>query len=209
MDTRLKHRLVGTAVIVALAVIFLPELLRPVAERQPVVETMDLPPRPVHFLEPTVGEPLLPPSAPEPTQPSTASADRPSPGESEHEPRAALEQAPSPLAENRTEDADRGTEDAADPGEVQSSGNEVPELSANLQAWVVQVGSFAEERNAEALRDKLRAAEFTAFVETAHIGERKMYRVRVGPELEKRVAEQLKDEIHAELQIAGQLRRYP
>ncbi len=204
MDTRLKHRLVGTAVVVALAVIFLPELLRPAVERQPVVEDLNLPPRPVATLEQESGKLDIavpePESAPAPVVPDPASPRIEPSAEQEATP---LELPPSVELEPEPEPPSTTTTAAA------GTGDGLPELSPNLRAWVVQVGSFAEERNAEALRNKLREAEFTAFVEPARVGDRQMYRVRVGPELEKRVAERLKLEIQERLQIAGQLRRYP
>ena len=52
MERRLKNRLVGAVVLVALAVVFLPEWLRPVAQpRAPAVD-LTLPPQPVHTYQP-------------------------------------------------------------------------------------------------------------------------------------------------------------
>lgn len=203
MDSRLKHRLVGTVVIVALAVIFLPELLRPAVDRQPRVTDMDLPPRPVHTFEPSPGEPLAEVPAPE-TAPAPTTV--PESARRQSEPEIAVAETPPALEPEPAAPEDLARSDSA---AAKPSTNGLPELSPELRAWVVQVGSFAEERNAEALRDKLRAAEFSAFVEPAEVGDRRMYRVRVGPELEKRIAERLKVEIQKQLQIAGQLRRYP
>ncbi|MCB1875887.1 MAG: SPOR domain-containing protein [Chromatiales bacterium] len=69
MDLRLKHRLVGAAVLLALAVIFLPMLLRaPQTAHAPDIERMPIPERPAYFeqaLEP-VAAPEPPPPMPEP-----------------------------------------------------------------------------------------------------------------------------------------------
>jgi DedD protein len=46
MEPRLKHRLVGASVLVALGVIFLPELLQPQAERPDSPVDMTIPPAP-------------------------------------------------------------------------------------------------------------------------------------------------------------------
>jgi DedD protein len=64
-----------------------------------------------------------------------------------------------------------------------------PVKSPALVRWVIQVGSFGEKKNAEALRDKLRKQGFNAFVE---LNNSKLYRVRVGPELDKKRAERTK-----------------
>lgn len=204
MDNRLKHRLVGTAVIVALAVIFLPELLRPAVNREPLVKDMELPPRPVHTFEPTSDKPPVeaptPESAPAPTV-VPQSAVRPN-----NEPEILADSAPTAPQPKPAGNKDLASNEDAAPG---ANNNGLPELSPDLQAWVVQVGSFAEKRNAESLRDKLRESDFSAFVEPAEVGDRRMYRVRVGPELEKRMAERLKVDLQKQLQIAGQIRRYP
>ena len=61
--------------------------------------------------------------------------------------------------------------------------------SPDLVRWVIQAGSFGEKKNAIILRDKLRKQGFNAFVE---LSDRKLYRVRVGPELDKKRAEKTK-----------------
>jgi len=58
-----------------------------------------------------------------------------------------------------------------------------------LSAWVVQVGSFSDSKNANALASKLKAAGFTAFVEESSSKKGDIFRVRVGPELSKEKAE--------------------
>lgn len=55
-----------------------------------------------------------------------------------------------------------------------------------LVRWVIQVGSFKVKKNALAERDNLRKQGFIAFVESYN----GMYRVRIGPELDKTKAEQ-------------------
>lgn len=57
-----------------------------------------------------------------------------------------------------------------------------------LTAWVVQAGSFGEEANALAVRDKLRRAGFPSFV-TPTESATPMYRVRVGPMINLQQAE--------------------
>jgi len=61
-----------------------------------------------------------------------------------------------------------------------------------ITAWVVQVGSFSDQKNADALSARLMKAGFTAFVEESAGKQGEIYRVRVGPELSKEKADTMK-----------------
>ncbi|MFW6092513.1 MAG: SPOR domain-containing protein [Pseudomonadota bacterium] len=61
--------------------------------------------------------------------------------------------------------------------------------------WAVQVASFREAGNAEALRDRLRDDGFEAFISTVKNGEVVLSRVAVGPLLERDRVERLRDEL--------------
>ncbi|MFT6625316.1 MAG: DedD protein [Cycloclasticus sp.] len=67
-----------------------------------------------------------------------------------------------------------------------------------VTAWVVQVGSFSEQKNADNLANKLKMAGYVAFVEQTEgkIGE--VYRVRVGPELSKEKADAVATQLQTE-----------
>tara|TARA_R110002074_G_scaffold170006_1_gene332208 strand:+ start:43016 stop:43531 length:516 start_codon:yes stop_codon:yes gene_type:complete len=75
-----------------------------------------------------------------------------------------------------------------------------PEVKAveGVTAWVVQVGSFSEQKNADNLANKLKIAGYVAFVEQTEgkIGE--IYRVRVGPELSKEKADAVATQLQTE-----------
>lgn len=60
--------------------------------------------------------------------------------------------------------------------------------SETLSAYVVQAGSFGDEANALAVRDKLRRAGFPSFVTPTESGT-PLYRVRVGPMINLQQAE--------------------
>ncbi len=62
------------------------------------------------------------------------------------------------------------------------SGQPAPDLGR----WVIQAGSFGQKENALELRDKLREQGFSTYLDSINTEEGKaMYRVRVGPELDK------------------------
>ena len=58
--------------------------------------------------------------------------------------------------------------------------------------WFIQVASFNREENAFSLRDKLRNQGFSATVNPALSKDRTVYRLRVGPELSKQRAKEIK-----------------
>lgn len=70
-------------------------------------------------------------------------------------------------------------------------------------AWVVQTGSFTTESKARALAEKLRQAKFAAFVATASGKTGPIYRVQVGPELERTRVEQIQKQIETTVGIRG------
>ena len=71
------------------------------------------------------------------------------------------------------------------------------------EAWIVQVGSFGSEPNALALRDKLRGKGYAAFVETVRLGDRRVLRVGVGPQMSKSKSESLRDKLESEMGLSG------
>jgi DedD protein len=72
-----------------------------------------------------------------------------------------------------------------------------------VSAWVVQTGSFTTEVNAKALVERLRQSKFAAFVEAVQGDGGAVYRVQVGPELDRTHAEQLQKQIEGSVGIKG------
>ena len=87
------------------------------------------------------------------------------------------------------------------------SGEVAPKEGGTPHAWVVQLGAFSSEANAIVLRDKLRNSGHPAFVET--VGDKSRYRVRIGPEIDRALADKLRDKLAAEYGQAGIVVRYP
>ena len=69
--------------------------------------------------------------------------------------------------------------------------------------WFVQVGSFSQQANARDLRDRLRDAGYTAFVETSTVEGKTTHRVKVGPEMDRARSERVRDEIQSEFDLKG------
>ena len=69
------------------------------------------------------------------------------------------------------------------------------------QAWLLQVGSFSQRKNAEALRDKLTRSGYRAFVTQGKSGGKTISRVRIGPELLRPNADKLRKKLEGELNM--------
>lgn len=80
--------------------------------------------------------------------------------------------------------------------------------SAPLTAWVVQAGSFREENNAIAVRDRLRRAGFASFVRDRESSS-DLYRVLVGPMIRESGANTARDKVMALLGRDAIVLSYP
>ena len=181
MDEHLKKRLVGAAVLVALAVIFIPMLL----EDETVVDTgitrTNIPPRPEAPFSSRI-QPL------ESKEESAVAAAEPKP----LKPVPAIPVSPPPKAATVTKPAEP---------EKSSPKPAVPKVAVAktpikpIASWVIQVGSFAKQENANNLVKQLRAMKFAAFMEKVVVDQKTRYRVRVGPEIDQKKAQQMQAQI--------------
>lgn len=83
------------------------------------------------------------------------------------------------------------------------------ETRLGLSAWVVQVASLSSRDNAEALVAKLRKGGHTAFLEQVYVNGKNLFRIRVGPEVDRKRAERAVEEIQERFKLKGQVVRYP
>lgn len=81
--------------------------------------------------------------------------------------------------------------------------------AASGVGFAVQLGAFGQASDAAALRDKVRAAGFSAFVEQVRTEKGTLHRVRVGPVANRADAEQLKAQVAAKVGVAGMVRPHP
>lgn len=214
MDDQLKARLIGAVVLVALAVILVPELLsgrKSVAPaeaqqgegRSTRTVTIDLTgaaPAPAAVEPKPAPQPLPVTVAPE-AQPSPRTVDVPvdqAPPEdtepAEVEPLAAAPTAKAPLDKTPVKPA------AAPAAKPESSVAKAPTAPAAEPkpakapakgGWSVQVGAFGSSAAAGKLVADLKAAGYSAYVSPISRGGKTLHRVRVGPEAAKADAEKL------------------
>lgn len=81
--------------------------------------------------------------------------------------------------------------------------------AASGVGFAVQLGAFSQANEANALRDKVRAAGFSAFVEQVRTDKGTLSRVRVGPVANRAEADQLKAQVAARVGVAGMVRPHP
>ncbi len=84
-----------------------------------------------------------------------------------------------------------------------------PPPAAASVGFAVQVGAFSRSDDANALRDKLRAGGFTAFVEQVQTDKGTLNRVRVGPVASRADADQLKAQVAAKTGMNGMVLSHP
>jgi DedD protein len=199
MDQGLKERLVGAAVLVAIAVWLIPWVLDgPEADLEAPGGSLQLPaaeePMPMRTQtlrlgdvpEPSVERPAAPPAA-LPTATVTAAADT---GRREvGEPKV-------PEVESRLLAA--GTEATAPapapaPASTAAPAAKSPPKPAPVAAatgdWLVQLGSFSAEANARRLAQQAGTYGFKAQVSSYTSGGKTLYRVRVGPQATRAAAD--------------------
>ncbi|HVJ39640.1 MAG TPA: SPOR domain-containing protein [Stenotrophomonas sp.] len=81
--------------------------------------------------------------------------------------------------------------------------------AASGVGFAVQLGAFGRVEDANALRDRARAAGFSAFVEQVRTDKGTLNRVRVGPVANRADAEQLKAQVASKVGVAGMVRPHP
>ncbi|MGR9043825.1 MAG: SPOR domain-containing protein [Gammaproteobacteria bacterium] len=64
-----------------------------------------------------------------------------------------------------------------------------------LVRWYIQLGSFSKRENAYSLRDKLRSQGYPVTIDVVGTSSGKSYRLRVGPELDKKRAEAMQAQL--------------
>lgn len=77
--------------------------------------------------------------------------------------------------------------------------------NADLERWFVQVGNFGQEKNALSLQKKIRRQGFPVTISTVSSDTGVVYKVRIGPELDRKRAEVMKKQIYKINNIKGMI----
>jgi cell division septation protein DedD len=82
-------------------------------------------------------------------------------------------------------------------------------VATKAGGWAVQLAALGSQTDANALRDKLRAAGFDGYVSPVQSGGRQLWQVRAGPQTQRADAQRVHDQIKAKLGIDGVVRQVP
>lgn len=184
LNENLKKRLVGAAVLISLVVIFVPMLVDDDKVLKTSVSEIEIPPWPEQKSK-------VAPAPMPPQQTQQVVETKPVEQKSVEQAKPAVQK-----AEVQTKP----------PVELKP---QAVKKAVELSAWVVQVGSFSSKQNADKLVQDLRKKDLPAYLETVVIDGKKIYRVRIGPDLEEKTAKKFLKRIKQEFQLAGELKRYP
>ncbi|MEJ2529871.1 MAG: SPOR domain-containing protein [Gammaproteobacteria bacterium] len=191
MDEGLKKRLIGATVLVSLVVIFVPMLL----EEEPVVSTEleddVIPNNPGGDFSSKV----LPLETEDLSKPPLVASDLDKP-------------APEPTTVQDEVKTETGSDSQPDSSAEEKS---EPATRVGLSAWVIQVGSFSKSDNADKLVKDLQQHKYAAFTDQVDLNGKIMHRVLVGPEVDKKRAEQMLKNLNKYLKdqkLTGKLKSY-
>lgn len=190
-----KQRLVGALVLVALGAIVIPFVL----DMHPGVEWWgkgNIPTKPTNGFVTRV-LPLNEWSKQAETDMAEGSKQLAAvPGEAKPKPTAGQSRASYPQESTTTASAAQSI--------VQPSNPEGPPAATEGNAtvgWVVQLGSFSNQKNADELRVRLENEAYRVFVEKTMQDGQTVYRVRIGPQPQRADAEIIRKKLERELQL--------
>ncbi len=180
MNERLKHRLLGAAILIALGVLLLPGFFRD-KENYQINTQSQIPEKPsittLDFDGPTAVDSVEPAPSPDTMfVPAEAPLDETSISSSS---------ASSSLAP---------TADPADP--------------ALPQAWVIQVGSFGNREGAENLMKSLQTEGHKAYLRTVITDKGSLHRVFIGPKLNRKDADAVKLAVDKQFNLTSKIYPY-
>lgn len=214
----LKQRIIGALVLICLAIIFVPMLFDEPHDKQ-TTKTIEIPNKPQYPVM-TIEQPTKPAtpgadtSAPVVQGSASASTDQSGTAPATSANTAAptdsggTTQAPAPATDTPTAATTAPSTPAPAPAPAPTPApkaqpvpattqaaqpTQKPEFSQSLKgAWVVQLGSFGDTKNAQRLRDSVRAKGYPAYLQTAHAGSKTLTRVFSGPFVQKADADAAK-----------------
>ena len=197
----MKERLVGAAVLVILAVIFIPMLLDNRQEEDIVITETNIPTKPENIPVPPEDADFSSRIVPlQPDQPVSGTIEKPDTDQ---------QQPANEITDTSTEPPESISRPESPSAAAPVMESEEPATGVGLSAWVVQLGSFSSKENAESLNSKLRKGGFRSFVEPLKQHNTTVYRVRVGPEIKRAEADALNDQLKISMQLDGIVVPYP
>ena len=78
-----------------------------------------------------------------------------------------------------------------------------------VKTFALQVGTFGSNENAVKMRDDMKKAGYTAYVQKSTAKGKTSYKVRIGPELERSVLEKIKKDVKKSKKIDSYIVNHP
>lgn len=198
----IRQRIVGVLVLVSLAAVFVPYVIDFRRNYEQIISGSNIPPQPDEFRV----EILQLDQSDELDVPELALRS-PLPGDPASYPSSSIDEETGKLPDTRSllpTETDDETGDESRPAAAERNGGRLPAGGA----WVIQLGSFNSENNALALRDRLRDRGYAAFVKRGRLNNRPVFRVQIGPEVMKKHADRIRDEVKQDFRIEGMVIRH-
>ena len=186
MREDLKKRLIGAAVLASLAVIFIPMLLEEETVIDSNIYSTNIPKR----IKPSEPAPVI----------QTEKLDH---IRDQHDYGTSIQ----PSKDAEVKDIKDSSTDTVDT--TTSESRQPVATRTGLTSWMVQVGSFSSQDNANKIVEQLRKAGYDTHLETAQVKNRKLYRVRVGPEIDRNNADRIAKEVSKKFFVNAKVLRYP
>ena len=216
MDDGLKQRLIGAVVFIAIAVIFLPSFFS--GERGRRLDTRtQIPPEPemkvVEFTAPKRSPQMPTVASPEDSYQLLDSEDLRAQDvriKESLEKGAVKSKSNIPALSSKVSSKVKTTPKSKVTPKSKPSLKSAASLTAQgiPVGWVVQVGSFQARERAEQLNKRLKKDGYKAFVHTAVIDGKSVYRVLVGPKIDKNMAIKSKAKLDAKLKVSALIRKF-
>ncbi|WP_133493049.1 SPOR domain-containing protein [Alcanivorax sp. 24] len=201
MHPRTRHRLIGLLLLLLLAAILAPLVLRS-PDQVRVALDMTLPEAPM--LETTELEPVI-------DEQEQESLEREIEADQQAVADAGQAELETPLPEERDDKAEAASGDQVEPRpepqpdpEPEPEPKPAPAQNGTLpkSGFTVQVASFSDQANADALVERLREAGYNAYFRTQEQDGNRWQRVFVGPEIQRKDAEAMKQRLRDDKRFA-------
>ena len=204
-----KRRVVGTIVLLALALIILPQLFDGEGSYQPQVQSR-IPERPIITLLPEPQQ-VRPAMVGDSQSPSVTAAAQDESTEPSHSTEASMPTGRA-VSDNASELAEVSSEarSEASATTVSTETASRPTLNASglPEGWVVQLGTFGDIDNASKLLADLLAKGYKAYERRSVRDAREMSTILVGPVIDRAEADRLLAELAAALDLKPLIKRY-
>ncbi|MDA0927473.1 MAG: SPOR domain-containing protein [Proteobacteria bacterium] len=205
MQQSTKQRIVGTVVLLALALIFLPIIFDGQGSYQtPIASRIPEPPEIPVLAEPIPTRPVIIADSLEEAEAEVEAAQQAEPEQPASNDAVAEADAPAtaPVAGDTDDDDDNGVEVVTS---QPAFSREVPQLGTDglPQGWSVRLGSFSDSDNAANLLTRLQEAGYRAYTRTIPSDRGDLTGVFVGPWVDRIQVNEYQQELQAQFQLAG------